>query len=1219
MILAVIISVGLVVSSLSAGTVYFDLGDAFVVDDNWNTVADWGVGVHIDNAIDHNGNPTNISYNCTSGFAMNNSGGETNVTAYPTAAGRDSFYLSSTNNNARILIGGLTAGNSYDFKFFGSRAATGPRAVDITIGSQTVYHDSALNKSNVAIISDVVAPQSGIVTINVNLASNSTFGYLGVIEINGEFDPPQEQPEGIFVAPWGLDSNPGTYAWPKASMQGAFDAVASYKQAKELPDGGLDVYFRGGHYYFASTAIASAGIDGETEKFVTFKPYKDDKVIFDGSQPLDSRSFTLVTDQNVLDRLGNGAEGNVYQSYITDTSMRQRLSDAFAVLDFDGKMAQVSRYLNIGNGHIKTVLDPGAVYTAGRTPGEPPQYSMDEPIGAEFTIFETDAARWEQEYQSVKKARLIGYLANDWYKDSHRIADVSAGAVKLLEYSRYEINNRGARRFYVLNLMCELDSPGEWYFDETTNILYVFPYEAITEQSSIGVWTAPEFIRVYCSNVRFEDFIIQGTAIGASGSGMVTFYDGDNTVFSGCTFRNTSRPAVSFMTNTASTNSGITGCDIYDVSGHLNLYGGSVSPTEITHGGNFAINCHFTQVQSRDYTGRIAVRGVGNIFRNNLVHNLAGDSMSPGGNDLIIEKNEVFNTGFEVGDGGAMYWANAMWSYGNIFKHNFVHHIMCTPGFHPRGGMYPDQLDAGDTFKQNIFYKAGHRALLINGGAAQRAEENIFLEGYIGIYQTESYAQQAYNDIPLYDNGTLTRGDVGDYVWRTEQVVGAQGWNNEPWASRYPVFATVMNQEMMRFWPIENYFIGNMFHGNLSSNFQYRYSSSSTTTDINSTPSYIHKSDNRDITLDVFKDPSTLNFKFVDDAPAWAPDIPFENIGLYIGDGRTRMPDKATYRKMVKQRFASRPSFDDSASYDPATITDLIYFNSGQLLMNLASVSDLNNDGKTDLLDFSILASEWFDSQSIEEAYSENFDSFELGAFVSQQGWNAHSSMSVVAAADNGLYIGGRALKVNSSGDDWVSAGETGLDMDIKGSTSEAVRISFDLREGTNPNEGTTLFSARMFLRQAVTGNYSPSFGMGGGKVILRPAGEQGDTIEGNTLASSTYHGEDKYWQKGDWLRFTMVLNGDDLQYATVLIHNLSKDKLEIPSGLVNVDTGKNMKNSSDLWNRPTIRLGNSTNTYIDNIYIGNTIQAELTADINQDGVVDFHDLDFLFNQWLMI
>src|SRR3989339_2258362 len=131
-------------SLLAQGSsVLFDLSDAYIVSGNWNTVSNYQAGLHVINAIDSDGNETSVAFNCVNGFAFYSSGGDPGVTAYPIEAGKDSFYLSSGDNYAKIIIGGLTAGESYDFRFFGSRASSGPRALDITIDSTTVYLDAA--------------------------------------------------------------------------------------------------------------------------------------------------------------------------------------------------------------------------------------------------------------------------------------------------------------------------------------------------------------------------------------------------------------------------------------------------------------------------------------------------------------------------------------------------------------------------------------------------------------------------------------------------------------------------------------------------------------------------------------------------------------------------------------------------------------------------------------------------------------------------------------------------------------------------------------------------------------------------------------------------------------------------------------------------------------------------------------------------------------------
>ena len=745
----------------------------------------------------------------------------------------------------------------------------------------------------------------------------------------------------LYVSPYGCDTNPGTRAEPKATMKGAFVAVVDYKATNGLPEGGLVVYFREGRYPFNSTLAAGPEISGEPGRPVIFKAYGDEEVIFDGSKLLQGSRFSLVSDSSVLERLGAGAKGNVYECVIDEVSLRDALSNGTAILHLDGKMSQVSRFPNVGFAHIDRVIDEGSVYAHGRTIGDPPAFDMENPIGAEIVLLEPDAgmmAKWEREYEKTQKARLTGYISNDWYRESHRIASVTGDAIKLLGYSRYSVGGRGAKRCFITNLMSELDSPGEWYFDETAGKLYVWPYQPITTETEIGVWAGPEFLAIRCSYVTFQGFTIQGTTLGSRGSGMVTFYEGNHTKFKGCTFRNTLRSAVAFVRETESTNSGIIGCDIYDANNSLNLDGGIANADEIIDGGNFAINCHFTQRYSHGFTGRINVRGVGNVFRNNLIHNLPDDPIAGAGGGVanLVELNEIFNCGVERGDGGAMYWTRAMHSYGNVIRDNFLHHLISPPGLHTRAGLYADQLDAGDTYEQNVFYKVAHRAILLNGGAAHRAERNVFLKGHIGIYQTEGFAQVAYDAKSKYDDGTLRRGDVRDFVWRAEQVVGPEGWNEDPWLSRFPTFALVMNQEKMRFWPIETYFIGNLFYGNTGSNFLYRYSSGrdNVTTNIDSTPDYIHKRENREIDLDLFVDPSSLNFSFIEDAPAWTPDIPFEKIGLYIGDGRSEMPDKDHYRSRIREHFSGRASFVQ-ATYDPGSVDDSLYFNSGELLMDL--------------------------------------------------------------------------------------------------------------------------------------------------------------------------------------------------------------------------------------------------------------------------------------------
>jgi hypothetical protein len=273
-----------------------------------------------------------------------------------------------------------------------------------------------------------------------------------------------------------------------------------------------------------------------------------------------------------------------------------------------------------------------------------------------------------------------------------------------------------------------------------------------------------------------------------------------------------------------------------------------------------------------------------------------------------------------------------MWSWGNVNRHNFIHHLMCLPQAHPRGGIYPDDRDQGDTIERNVFFKAAHRAVLINGGAGHQVRENLFLDGYIGIYNTENGAAEMPDTIARYDSGELKRGDKSDYIWRTEQVVGPEGWNREPWASRFPVFRKIMNQEKMRFYPIECEFTGNRFSGNWR-NIEYRVAYGEQGVKDIEEVTFIRTDDNQEIPMDVFRDVDSLDFRYLpDQGKVSLPDIPFERIGLVADSYRQPEPDKRHYRAAIREHFSDRPSYDPKAVYDPKTINRNVYFNSGLLL-----------------------------------------------------------------------------------------------------------------------------------------------------------------------------------------------------------------------------------------------------------------------------------------------
>ena len=98
---------------------------------------------------------------------------------------------------------------------------------------------------------------------------------------------------------------------------------------------------------------------------------------------------------------------------------------------------------------------------------------------------------------------------------------------------------RPGQRYYALNLLCELDSPGEWYLDRTAGILYLLPPRPADSARAVLSVLPSLFVLKDCSWVTLRGFTLEavrGTAVAVSG--------GRGAVVAGSTVRNTGSWAV---------------------------------------------------------------------------------------------------------------------------------------------------------------------------------------------------------------------------------------------------------------------------------------------------------------------------------------------------------------------------------------------------------------------------------------------------------------------------------------------------------------------------------------------------------------------------------------------------------------------------------------------------------------------------------------------------
>ncbi|MDO5988796.1 T9SS type A sorting domain-containing protein [Flavivirga amylovorans] len=728
----------------------------------------------------------------------------------------------------------------------------------------------------------------------------------------------------LYVATDGLDTNSGTIDNPLASL--------SFAVEKSRQTGAKTIWIRKGRYYYDETISLTSADNG-----LKISGYEDEKVIIDGGTLIEAGAFSSVT-TDLGGRIKSEVVGKVYSATINDSDLAVLLNNRFMNISVDDVMGRLARFPNEGVALMDKSLNIENIETKGE------EGTIESPKGGGFKLdsyfsFNNDA--WEAEIQRNGKIDFQGYISADWARENvNKVATVkyNGSFIRGTNGTRFGISNKSSSpgRIHFDNILYELDAPGEWYFDDVDNVLYLYPETVLTLNTEVSAWSGKMLFAMNgVENVVVERMTIQNISDGTRNDSAITLRDNCRGVnINGVVFRYISDPMTAVSIYNGENNK-VQSCDFFDIAGGGRLYGGSYNNNSVNKANNSWENCHFTQIYSKDFYGKACgVRGAGNSLRNNLVHNINGQPFTYKGVDHVIEKNEVFNAQIEEGDGAFFYTAHELAGFGNVFKHNFLHHNMQIRGAVIKAGVHSDGGDAGETVIENIFYRTGMgiKQSWAGGGMFQR---NIFISCISGIRNTPpssiTLAQQYNFFMDLLESDPLNTNGARNVFGVMLQNIGIPNWETgitrynwrsrvDPfWENRHPRLANMLN----------GYF-NNKEMGAYGATFSDNFFYASLGDDI-VTRSNPDVSNNQQIPMSAFNDLSTLSFSYSGSKPADAPNIPFNEIGLYLDDYRCAIPDKTVYRKGVKDYFENRNLKGEP--YTAATYKDY-YFNTGRLVLS---------------------------------------------------------------------------------------------------------------------------------------------------------------------------------------------------------------------------------------------------------------------------------------------
>lgn len=400
------------------------------------------------------------------------------------------------------------------------------------------------------------------------------------------------------------------------------------------------------------------------------------------------------------------------------------------------------------------------------------------------------------------------FAGNDWFDQFIALSaiDPQTNEISLASKTGYPLAS--GRRFYLENIRSELNAPGEWYFDQSENqILFVPPLnvspETIVVSSQKNLLAIDGANRLSFQNISFVHSTDVAIAVNKA----------SDLVFDHIEVGNVGGRGIEV---TDSRNVKIANSQIHHTgNGGVQLAGGDRTTLQAANNAlhNSHIH-HFGRIVMTNTPG-IEVAGVGSQITHNLVEASPGPAIFIGGNEHLLEKNEVHHVCEQASDCGAIYAGRDWTLLGNIIRYNSVHDISgyglksvdiaknsVVYGEQDGGrGIYLDDGVGGFTVFGNLLVDAGQMAIQLGGGRFHTIENNL-------VIARHGFALMVDNRWP-------------DYKWSENQKRLTQvPYLGNVWRSKYPMLAEPMNNPT---WPENNAIKKNIFIADMPAGKLLRY------------------------------------------------------------------------------------------------------------------------------------------------------------------------------------------------------------------------------------------------------------------------------------------------------------------------------------------------------------------------------------------------------------
>ncbi|MEY5008977.1 MAG: hypothetical protein RLZZ253_116 [Verrucomicrobiota bacterium] len=577
----------------------------------------------------------------------------------------------------------------------------------------------------------------------------------------------------VHVDPAAPAGGTGAESDPFDSLEAARDALRG--------KGGGEVLLHPGVYSRTEPLVLGPADSGTADRPVVWKSVKPHSAELEGSIRVPKELWEKPGAEDEK-RLDPGAKSSIWCLDLAKLGVRHanaypaKFAGRGGLLDFhaNGVRQPLARWPDgfpEKSAFMGEVLERGKIEQKVQTPGR-------------FVSEENRCARWQVD----RGVWLEGYWRAPWEPFVIRVAGIDP-ASRVITFAEALPNGIGSKYakppalgnrdepWWALNLPEEITVPGEWAVDFNSRRLFWFPPNPQAMDSArIADMDGPVLRLNGVRHLRLEGLrVVRGLSHG------VELKECHAVEVRGLEVADCGGSGVVVQGGSEDM---VRACDIHDTgeSGIL-LMGGNRAKLEPAQ--HRAENNHIWRVgvYRKTYAPGILIgaewgggggdgSSVGCVVRHNLIHDTPHAGILYGGNDHLIELNEIARTVLTSSDMGAIYTQADWASQGNVVRHNFIHD-------NPRAiGVYLDDGDSGDRVEGNLFVRN------INGPSVCGGHHNI-VTGNL-VYDCSRFG--------LYIDA---RGVARGYDWnsRHAQKLRALPFAEQPWSNRYPLLGKLQESD----------------------------------------------------------------------------------------------------------------------------------------------------------------------------------------------------------------------------------------------------------------------------------------------------------------------------------------------------------------------------------------------------------------------------------------